>query len=136
MAKKKKYAFSKGKTSRSNTLRSPNTHAAIDAARKVRDHFAPKNPDAEKHPELKGVEGGNCNRSACQMPGADYYNLSTQKYYCRECAYDIQDFGNRCGDIIFEEFYDEAMYKRVQRRKEQVERVNAEKSKTVRVLGM
>lgn len=36
--------------------------------------------------ELKGEKGGNCNRSACQAPGAYWYNHSTQKYYCETCA--------------------------------------------------
>lgn len=44
--------------------------------------------------ELKGVEGGNCNRTACQQPGAVWYNESTQKYYCRICAITIQQEEN------------------------------------------
>ena len=48
------------------------------------------NPD----PELKGVEGGNCNRTACQQPGAVWYNSSTRKYYCRNCAITIQQQEN------------------------------------------
>ena len=41
-------------------------------------------------PKLKGVEGGNCNRTACQQPNAVWYNEGTQKYYCRNCAITIQ----------------------------------------------
>ncbi len=37
----------------------------------------------------KGTYMGNCNRTACQKPGAEYYNHSTQKYYCEECAESI-----------------------------------------------
>ena len=44
------------------------------------------NPD----PELKGVEGGNCNRTDCQGPNAVWYNESTRKFYCRNCAITIQ----------------------------------------------
>jgi len=40
----------------------------------------------EKNPALKGIKGGNCNRTACQKPGARYFNKSTLAYYCRECA--------------------------------------------------
>ena len=34
----------------------------------------------------KGELGGACNRSACLMRPASYYNLSTQKHYCKRCA--------------------------------------------------
>lgn len=35
---------------------------------------------------LKGIQGGNCNRQACQQPGADWYNPTTRAYYCAPCA--------------------------------------------------
>ena len=35
---------------------------------------------------MKGLRGGNCNRTACQREGAIYYNHSTRKYYCPSCA--------------------------------------------------
>lgn len=38
------------------------------------------------HTNLKGLKGGNCNRTACQKPGAHYFNKGTDKYYCQECA--------------------------------------------------
>jgi hypothetical protein len=34
----------------------------------------------------KGKFMGSCNRSACLKPGAEWYNHSTQKYYCEACA--------------------------------------------------
>ncbi|UCV26761.1 hypothetical protein [Ferribacterium limneticum] len=37
-------------------------------------------------PADKGEFGGSCNRSACLAPGANWYNHSTRKYYCRACA--------------------------------------------------
>lgn len=37
----------------------------------------------------KGLKGGSCNRTACQAPGANYFNYSTEKYYCRRCAEDL-----------------------------------------------
>lgn len=37
----------------------------------------------------KGLKGGSCNRTACQAPGAVYFNFSTEKYYCRRCAEDL-----------------------------------------------
>ena len=40
-------------------------------------------------PALKGKHGGNCNREACQKPGATWYNQSTLAYYCGECAHAI-----------------------------------------------
>jgi hypothetical protein len=48
-----------------------------------------------KDPALKGIEGGNCNRTACQKPRAFFLNSSTRKYYCIECAIDIGCFALR-----------------------------------------
>ncbi len=42
--------------------------------------------ESNPNPALKGVKGGNCNRSACQQPGATFYNHSTRKHYCPSCA--------------------------------------------------
>ncbi len=39
--------------------------------------------------DLKGLLNGNCNRTACQKPGATWYNKSTRAYYCEECAHEI-----------------------------------------------
>lgn len=36
-----------------------------------------------------GLLGGLCNRQACRTPGADWFNHSTQKYYCCACAIEI-----------------------------------------------
>lgn len=38
------------------------------------------------HKPDKGLLNGSCNREACQKPGATWYNKSTQKHYCEECA--------------------------------------------------
>lgn len=37
----------------------------------------------------KGLFGGSCNRRACQRPGADWFNHSTRRYYCRSCAHTL-----------------------------------------------
>lgn len=37
-------------------------------------------------PALKGKKDGNCNRQACQQPGAFYFNVGTDAYYCESCA--------------------------------------------------
>lgn len=34
----------------------------------------------------KGAFNGSCNRTACQAPGATWYNHSTRLYYCPACA--------------------------------------------------
>jgi hypothetical protein len=39
------------------------------------------NPKADK-----GDKNGSCNRIDCQKPGAYYFNHSTRRYYCGECA--------------------------------------------------
>ena len=49
-------------------------------------------------PELKPDKGrmnGSCNRTACQQPGASWFNTSTRAYYCEPCARDITDFTKR-----------------------------------------
>lgn len=40
---------------------------------------------------MKGERGGNCNRTACQRPGAMYYSVWTRAYYCGTCARMIND---------------------------------------------
>lgn len=35
---------------------------------------------------MKGDFKEECNRTACNNKHADYYNHSTKKYYCGECA--------------------------------------------------
>lgn len=45
--------------------------------------------DVRKTPALKGAKGGNCNREACQAPGAVWFNHSTLKHYCARCARDL-----------------------------------------------
>lgn len=35
---------------------------------------------------LKGQYRGECERKACTNHGADWYNKSSGKYYCDECA--------------------------------------------------
>lgn len=37
-------------------------------------------------PALKGKKGGNCNRTACQAPGAFAWSLNNHAYYCDACA--------------------------------------------------
>lgn len=46
---------------------------------------------AEPDPALKGRYNGNCNRAACQKPGATWYNRSTLAYYCPACARTINN---------------------------------------------
>ena len=46
----------------------------------------------DKPAALKGVFGKNCNRTACQAPGATWYNHSTRMYYCHDCALDINSY--------------------------------------------
>jgi methionyl-tRNA synthetase len=48
--------------------------------------YAPDRCVCGKDPALKGKRGGNCNREACQKPGATYYNHAMRKHYCKDCA--------------------------------------------------
>ncbi len=45
-------------------------------------------------PFLKGKLGGNCNVTACQKPGARWWNTGTRAYYCSACAREINKY---CG---------------------------------------
>jgi len=63
--------------------------------------------------KLKGIEGGNCNRTACQAPHAIWYNEGTQAYYCKHCAILIQrdanDYAEQCQEepmILFKGIFD------------------------------
>lgn len=42
-----------------------------------------------------GTHGGLCNRTACRAPGARWWNSSTRKYYCVECACRINQEARR-----------------------------------------
>lgn len=53
------------------------------------EHF-PKENNADK-----GLKNGSCNRTACQKPGATYFNKSTKAYYCEDCARAINWAGGR-----------------------------------------
>lgn len=41
-----------------------------------------------RHP-MAGKKNHLCYRTACQRPGAIYFNKSTHKYYCPQCAHDL-----------------------------------------------
>ena len=45
-----------------------------------------KNNSQEENKPDKGLFNGSCNRTACQKPGALFYNHSTRLYYCPSCA--------------------------------------------------
>lgn len=57
-------------------------------------------------PAAKGVRGKNCNVTACQEPGAFFFNSGTNKHYCRYCATDIHRFNLRSDDdfVLFPNF--------------------------------
>lgn len=40
----------------------------------------------------KGHKDGSCNVTACQEPGANFFNRSTKAYYCEFCARRINNF--------------------------------------------
>jgi hypothetical protein len=43
----------------------------------------------------KGLKNGSCNITACQKPGATFKNRGNQKYYCSDCAREINWPGGR-----------------------------------------
>lgn len=50
-----------------------------------------RNNERAKKPLNKGLYLGSCNRIACLKPGANWYNHSTQEYYCEACAHWLND---------------------------------------------
>lgn len=51
----------------------------------------------------KGLEGKNCNRTACQAPdSAHFFNKITQAWYCFNCASLIEAAANK-DDLSFYE---------------------------------
>ena len=53
----------------------------------------------------KGLKNGNCNRQACQMPGATWYNHVMNAWYCPACARAINQSskGSNLGPICAED---------------------------------
>lgn len=50
-------------------------------------------PNSPPDPKRKGLAGANCNRTACQLPGAVFKHRHSGSYYCYSCAHDI-NFAN------------------------------------------
>lgn len=49
-----------------------------------------KKEQATNKPD-KGDYAGSCNRTACQRPGASWFNHSTRRYYCVDCAWELNN---------------------------------------------
>lgn len=49
---------------------------------------------------LKGKKGGHCNLTACQKPGAYYYNHGSMAYYCESCAHMLNRVNTRDSFVI------------------------------------
>jgi hypothetical protein len=52
-------------------------------------------------PADKGEYKGSCNRRDCLAPNAIYYNLSTRKHYCVECAVLLNDVNKADAQEMF-----------------------------------
>lgn len=50
---------------------------------------------------IKGEQGGLCNRTACQQPPALFYNSVMRKYYCHNCAVQIERAARRDGSSFY-----------------------------------
>jgi hypothetical protein len=51
----------------------------------------------------KGLQGQNCNVTACQKPdSALYYNKAMRAWYCKECATDIQYWASKDNMVLFD----------------------------------
>jgi len=68
--------------------------------RRLRNPLPQRIVEALRTKPDKGQYQGSCNREACQAPGANYFNLSTRRYYCGRCARDINSFSVRADKMI------------------------------------
>jgi hypothetical protein len=57
-----------------------------DEQAQVLEHFWPGHPAPQK-----GAFGGGCNTQTCAHSGADWYSRSSGKYYCDECARQLNE---------------------------------------------
>lgn len=82
------------------TGRMPNSNSGVAFNRTAQ--FAANNMPASRaaaeREALKGVYLGNCNVTACQQPGATWWNTAMGKFYCRSCAKAINAPGWPLGD--------------------------------------
>lgn len=53
--------------------------------------------DNPKVEHVKGGHGGTCNRTVCNTTGADWFNDSTKKFYCKSCAFAIMRWPENVG---------------------------------------
>lgn len=67
-------------------LKTPNNIIHRIREKQARHMTRLPDPNIPKTPPTKGIFNGLCNRSACLKPGASWFNHSTRKYYCVECA--------------------------------------------------
>ena len=68
--------------------------------RKLGIPFVKKEEENLPDPKLKGKYLGNCNRTACQKPGAVFYNHSTREHYCPKCARLINDVNPEAMELM------------------------------------
>lgn len=50
----------------------------------------------------KGDKHGECNRTVCTNTGANWFNKSTRKYYCKPCALQIMRWPENAGLLEME----------------------------------
>jgi hypothetical protein len=73
-------------------------HNGVRLSKAYRDNLNISKPNLPG----KGEKGQRCNRSACQLPGAYWYNHSTMKHYCGTCADLINADGGKFRDSFLE----------------------------------
>ncbi len=77
------------------------THKGLTRTGKnVKRTFATAPAPEGIYPADKGKFGGSCNRSACLDRLAVFYNYSTRKYYCAECAYTLNRVNQDANDLF------------------------------------
>jgi hypothetical protein len=96
--KSKGILMSETKLSLQEILEEINLHEATEDNRQIAAVIV---TEIFRKPELKGKLNGNCNVKSCQKPGATYFNHSTLKYYCKNCADRINKEGRETAFKMF-----------------------------------
>lgn len=56
-------------------------------------------PETKLMPD-KGKRLGSCNRTACQGPGAFWYNRNMRSWYCTDCAHALNQVPLESGEYL------------------------------------
>lgn len=74
---------------------------ANGGGKSLANHYGQYGYEGPQKPD-KGRKGGSCNRTACQRPGAYWYNRGSMSWYCTNCAH-MLNHANRHDEFCAQE---------------------------------